>query len=228
MRALKRGNGRGPTPRQSGSVQKPDAGDGRLSSRDAGNDAAAPTSSEAAVKEDTRMAGGRRTGEHESPATTATADAKASVRSVKEGRGVERRRHGAGSGTEAESKDRGHVTLLRSRLGSGSASEAAATAAVSTVPRGENASSGETRKRYRRSQEEEKRGMGDEACDDSGTGLGSEESLVGSNLEELLRAERAKHEKELERERKAAEARVAALERRLVQTAQARMARKIS
>lgn len=101
-------------------------------------------------------------------------------------------------------------------------------AAASTVPRGGNASSGETRERYRPPQEEEKRGMGGEACDDGGTGLGSEKSLVGSKLEELLRAEHAKHEKELEKEKMAAEARVAALELRLVQTAQARMTRKTS
>lgn len=71
-------------------------------------------------------------------------------------------------------------------------------------------------------------GWGGEACDDGGTGLGSEKSLVGSKLEELLRAEHAKHEKELEKEKMAAEARVAALELRLVQTAQARMTRKTS
>lgn len=229
MRALKRGNGRDPTPRQSGSVLKPDAEDGRISSRDAVNDAAATASLGAATEDDIRMEGGRGTGEIESPPTTVTPDEKASVRSTIEGgRGVKERRQGAGAGseTEAESKDRGDVTLLRSR--SGLPSVAAATAAASTVPRGGNASSGETRERYRRPQEEEKREMGGEACDDSGTGLGSEESLGGSKLEELLRAERAKHEKELDRERKAAEARVAALELRLVQTAQARMTRKTS
>ena len=56
-------------------------------------------------------------------------------------------------------------------------------------------------------------------CDNSELGLGSEES-IGSNIADVLKAERARHERELEREREAAAARVAALELRLVQTAQ--------
>lgn len=51
-------------------------------------------------------------------------------------------------------------------------------------------------------------------------GCGAAGLVGGSSLEEVLRAERARHEQELDRERQAAEARLTSLKTRLVETAQ--------